>query len=210
MHHSPLVSMLTDSDEEPFETPRKRAMVVPIVRNAKRRILTQSLTDSSDSNAEDTSPLTMKVLSKKEKNVLDLFAGSQGLQKAFSRRGFQVHSYDRKFNAAHDITSMAFFHELLQKISAGYYDYVHAGPPCSSFSQARWPKLRSFYCSFSFCVQFQIFIYMRNIVVHEVQGVAFGVAFIECKGEKGSCPPQLHHLEHHEVVEGSWTLQQTN
>ena len=55
-----------------------------------------------------------------------------GLQKAF---------YDWKLNKAHDITSMAFFHELLQKILAGYYDYVHAGPPCSSFSQTRCHEL---------------------------------------------------------------------
>ena len=57
---------------------------------------------------------------------------------------------DKQRNSFWDILDDGFFSWLLQLVAAGRVMYLHVGPPCTTFSLARKPALRSKQCPYGF------------------------------------------------------------
>ena len=80
--------------------------------------------------------------------VLILFAGpggrEDGLAAYFRRLGCCVDEVDTKIGGlAHDVTYTEVANGWIRRIAAGEYDVVFVAPPCSSYSVAHVPQLRS-------------------------------------------------------------------
>ena len=54
-----------------------------------------------------------------------------------------MRAIDIMHGATHDLCEPAVLQSLLSSIQLRAFDYVHCAPPCSSFSLARWPPVRS-------------------------------------------------------------------
>ena len=81
-------------------------------------------------------------------SVLILFSGPTGRQTSLAaylrRLGCWVEEVDIRIDpAGHDLTRVEVRNHYLRRIAAGVYDAVFAAPPCSSFSPALEPQLRS-------------------------------------------------------------------
>jgi hypothetical protein len=95
------------------------------------------------------SPSDAKPATCSKPHMLHLFAGSGHLDKVFKDRGWDVTSVDILTDPENnDLSKNTVFDRILKEIRALKYDYVHAGPPCSTYSTARFPKIRSSPCLF--------------------------------------------------------------
>ena len=80
---------------------------------------------------------------------IEVFAGSCHLSQAFSKLGYQTFPIDVKINAQHDLGSgNNIVMDVVCKLEAetGLKPYIHFAPPCSTYSQARYPRIRSSAC----------------------------------------------------------------
>ena len=75
--------------------------------------------------------------------ALELFSGSGRLAGALRRRGWEVTELDLSLSADHDLLRPALQRKILASVKRGETQYVHLGPPCSSFSVARTPPVRN-------------------------------------------------------------------
>ena len=75
--------------------------------------------------------------------ALHLFSGSGALCEKLQAQGWVVESVDVVFGKGFDLARSSSQRYYLRRIRAGFYDYVHCGPPCASFSVARTPPIRS-------------------------------------------------------------------
>ena len=96
--------------------------------------------------AEELSKITLKEPNSSRKphavTVAELFAGSMHLSDALAARGFNVMSYDLRFDENHDMSNKVKVGAMLRELLDNKVQYLHFAPPCNSFSMARWPKLR--------------------------------------------------------------------
>eukprot|EP00973_Karenia_brevis_P037189 5126924-Karenia_brevis.AAC.1 len=67
--------------------------------------------------------------------MVEVFAGSGSLAKAFARKGLQVLMWDIAHCDKYDLTKSANQKSLGRNIGSAHY--VHFAPPCLSFSLAR-------------------------------------------------------------------------
>ena len=70
----------------------------------------------------------------------EVFAGSGRLSAAIRSKGIGCKEYDLKKNPKHDFSNQKKMQNILLELEN--FKYVHFAPPCNSFSQARWPKIR--------------------------------------------------------------------
>ena len=80
--------------------------------------------------------------------MLHLFAGSRHLDSSFLAQGWRVDSVHIQLSpdaatSPFNLLRKANQNYYLRRILDGHYDYVHLGPPCSSFSVARTPPIRT-------------------------------------------------------------------
>ena len=75
--------------------------------------------------------------------ALDLFSGSGRLASELTKRGWRVETVDYLFGTGFDLRRAEVQERYLERIANGWYCYVALGPPCSSFSSARCPAVRS-------------------------------------------------------------------
>ena len=76
--------------------------------------------------------------------VLEIFAGCAALSRHCAKRGFRMDPKDIAINPDHDMTMPSFVDAMVNFIrTEPSLSYLHMGNPCSSFSMARFPKLRS-------------------------------------------------------------------
>jgi site-specific DNA-cytosine methylase len=61
---------------------------------------------------------------------------------ALHSHGLRCTALDLKYFPTHDILNPDLQQLILHSIESGYVKYLHVAPPCSSFSIARFPKLR--------------------------------------------------------------------
>ena len=107
----------------------------------------------SDSEGEDqTSPVSTihpytfdlmnGVMGRKEPlRFAEVFSGEGALSTEFQRRGFHSLAIDyTRGGILHDISNDEVVESLKNKLLM--YHYVHFAPPCNTFSNARFPKLR--------------------------------------------------------------------
>ncbi len=80
--------------------------------------------------------------------ALEVFSGSGRLTGELHARGWQAHALDIVHGAAEDFSRREVRRMLLRKIWAREVAYVHLAPPCSTFSIARTPPIRSRQCPF--------------------------------------------------------------
>lgn len=74
---------------------------------------------------------------------LELFSGSGRLGSVLESAGWIVERDDLCLNPDHDLLDEKLQLFLLERIASGRYQYIHCGPPCSSFSTARCPAVRT-------------------------------------------------------------------
>ena len=75
--------------------------------------------------------------------VLDLFAGHGGVTKALEKLGRKALAVDVKYGSEFDITLKSYYSWLCRIIRSGLVVAVMMAPPCTTFSRARRPPLRS-------------------------------------------------------------------
>jgi len=68
--------------------------------------------------------------------MLDLFAGTGSMSKAFSQKGFQTMTVDNNPAMTPDVCADIMEWDYKQ-FPPGYFDFVHASPPCIMYSRAR-------------------------------------------------------------------------
>ena len=73
--------------------------------------------------------------------VFEVFAGCGNLSHAMEGHGLKALRYD--LLTGHDMHSADFVNQLLQKVDALQCKYMHLAPPCNTYSQARYPKIRT-------------------------------------------------------------------
>jgi hypothetical protein len=79
---------------------------------------------------------------------VEVFAGSCHLSHAFNDAGHPNYSFDVKIDETHNMITEKGLDLVRQKIhdlaaAGGKLPYIHFAPPCSTYSQARYPKIRS-------------------------------------------------------------------
>jgi len=77
------------------------------------------------------------------KKGLEVFSGSGHWSAALRKRGFDVSEVDYDRNPKEDILDDVFYLDLILRIVRGEFSALHFGTPCRTWSQARWPPLRS-------------------------------------------------------------------
>lgn len=88
------------------------------------------------------------VIAKQRRPFVEVFAGSCHLSQAFAAAGHATFAFDIKLDATHDLHSDQGIKLLMSKVQElekkfGVRPYLHWAPPCSTYSQARFPKIRS-------------------------------------------------------------------
>jgi len=167
------VDALSDSEEDYKDLPelkaakRQRSPQPCHVRRA-HRVLKQArqerITELSDSNSECDSDSTLPLpglmtsdyfkRNELDKNAtlrpfVEVFAGSCHLSNAFGRAGHPKYSFDVKIDETHDMGTEVGLDLVRRKIhdlqaaAGGKSPYIHFAPPCSTYSAARYPKIRS-------------------------------------------------------------------
>ena len=164
------VEALSDSETDNNDLPRTKRDRSPkpskvrkehMVPKRPRPDRVMELSDS-DADSEKTVKLNGKQqlvcdyskFKKLERNAtlrpfVEVFAGSCHLSHAFNDAGHPNYSFDVKLDEAHNmITEKGLdlarlkIHEL-KAAAGGTLPYIHFAPPCSTYSQARYPKIRS-------------------------------------------------------------------
>lgn len=106
--------------------------------------------DLSDSDGDsDVEPIPMRLAPTVGKRAfIEVFAGSHHLSDAFSAGGHRVFPMDVKLSIEHDMHGLSGIKLLKETVAAltletGMRPYIHFAPPCSTYSMARFPKIRS-------------------------------------------------------------------
>ena len=143
-------SILTDSETESQVKPP------PLRRQRCQENLDSATTDSlSDSDSEGKTHSESKTPDSMDGfdpmdgvwgqnppiRMAEIFSGKGVLTEEFERRGFQAQPIDWCVGGIlHDFSN----NEMVQNMKTRFeaYQYVHFAPPCNTFSNARFPKLR--------------------------------------------------------------------
>ena len=94
-------------------------------------------------------PRPAPLLNGARRPFIEVFAGSCHLSDAFSKLGYQTFPIDVKISTQHDLKlGSHFVMDVISKLEAktGLKPYIHFAPPCSTYSQARYPRIRSSAC----------------------------------------------------------------
>lgn len=76
--------------------------------------------------------------------TMEIFAGSKRLTAAMMKNGYKVDTVEIMDGGDHnDMSLQATVMDIASRIKSKKYKYIHMAPPCSTFSNARHPKLRS-------------------------------------------------------------------
>lgn len=98
----------------------------------------------SDVDSEATLPLPCGAVLTCQRRGAEVFCGSARLSSALQSFGFVMDKYDLRLGGAeHDLTSDAVVAFFISKAQQRDWDYVHAAPPCNTYSIARFPRIRS-------------------------------------------------------------------
>lgn len=101
------------------------------------------------SDMEDDCPVVVTAaMSSHKRPFIEVFAGSCHLSQAFCRAGHETWSMDIRLAADHDFSSESGPAQLLLKAKEfrakhHMHPYIHFAPPCSTYSRARRPAIRS-------------------------------------------------------------------
>lgn len=76
------------------------------------------------------------------KVVAEIFCGSGNLSRALEVY-FVAHQYDLQIDVSHDFSKWARVEKIAAFLMASGCRYVHMAPPCNTYSNARYPKIRS-------------------------------------------------------------------
>ena len=129
----PAISCLSDSDDDavkPSTTAPKRLQ--------KSYVQWSGETGSTKAHCElETTDLPTGKVS------IEVFSGSGNLSAALSKKGFATLEYDLLKDAQHDMTNPKFVNYLKQLPKKVNLKYCHLAPPCNTYSQARYPKIRT-------------------------------------------------------------------
>ncbi|CAE7383616.1 unnamed protein product, partial [Symbiodinium sp. CCMP2456] len=76
--------------------------------------------------------------------VAEIFSGSGNLSKALCDVDLPAIEYDLIKSPEHDMYNTLKMEKIRDTVmGAPNIQYIHLAPPCNTFSQARWPKIRS-------------------------------------------------------------------
>ena len=143
----PRVSCLSDDSGEDVASSKARRLEVdePFVKKDRGSVpRVQALSDDECGELM----LPMPVPPGRLRPFVEVFAGSQHLSDAFKAAGRQVFPMDVKISMDHDMRGEGGAELLLAQLrqmtrESGLKPYVHFAPPCSTYSQARYPRIRS-------------------------------------------------------------------
>lgn len=76
-------------------------------------------------------------------DVLEVFSGSGNLSRAIRKQHLTTEEVDLEQCSTHDMSSKAFVLSLKQKAVRQNVKYCHLAPPCNTYSQARYPRVRT-------------------------------------------------------------------
>ena len=94
-------------------------------------------------------PRPAPLLNGARRPFIEVFAGSCHLSDAFRKLGYQTFPIDVKISTQPDLKlGSHFVMDVISKLEAktGLKPYIHFAPPCSTYSQARYPRIRSSAC----------------------------------------------------------------
>ena len=115
----------------------------------KARVMAPRVLALSDDDQDELVPLVkpMPMSAGRKRPFVEVFAGSQHLSDAFRGNGHRVFPMDVKISIDHDMHGASGQVLLLRQLGllereTGLKPYVHFAPPCSTYSQARYPRIR--------------------------------------------------------------------
>ena len=78
-----------------------------------------------------------------EGTILEVFAGSGNLSKAFRKYGYssvkiEINTWGRN----HDMSSRQVVNRIIAMINDKAFEFCHFAPPCNTYSASRYPRLR--------------------------------------------------------------------
>ena len=76
-------------------------------------------------------------------DVLEVFSGSGNLSHAIRKQHLTTEEVDLEQCSTHDMSSKDFVMSLKQKAVSQKVQYCHLAPPCNTYSQARYPRVRT-------------------------------------------------------------------
>jgi hypothetical protein len=89
------------------------------------------------------------VVEEKKHKTYEFFSGSGNLSRALRRRGFGTREIDLKHSVEHDLSSSECSFKLMEEVVSDEADYASFAPPCNTYSNARFPKIRP--TSWNYC-----------------------------------------------------------
>ena len=116
----------------------------------KARVVAPRVLALSDDDQDELVPLVkpMPMSAGRKRPFVEVFAGSQHLSDTFHGNGHRVFPMDVKISIDHDMHGASGQVLLLRQLGllereTGLKPYVHFAPPCNTYSQARYPRIRS-------------------------------------------------------------------
>jgi hypothetical protein len=85
----------------------------------------------------------------KKRKTYEFFSGSGNLSRALRRCGFETREIDLKHSVEHDLASSECSAKLTEEVVSDEADYASFAPPCNTYSNARFPKIRP--TSWNYC-----------------------------------------------------------
>ena len=128
----------------PLVARRKVVGKEPFVQKVRGALRVQTL---SDDECEELA-LPRSISSGKQRPFVEVFAGSHNLSDAFAASGHQVYPTEVNIRMDHDMHGGSAAELLMRQLcqmsrETGLKPYVHFTPSCSTYSQARFPRIRS-------------------------------------------------------------------
>ena len=74
---------------------------------------------------------------------LEIFAGDEGISRSLRGRGLAAKAFDLRQGIAGDLSRRAVVRRIVRLLRSGCCRGVWFAPPCTTFSSARYPPLRS-------------------------------------------------------------------
>jgi hypothetical protein len=107
---------------------------------ATRMSAVDSMTDESD--GDDNPKVQPEPQGMKAPMCIEMFAGCKELTKSLTKLGLTTKAFEIEDGDEFNILNKATFAQLRNWLMSGTR-YIHFGPPCKTFSMARWPKVRT-------------------------------------------------------------------
>jgi hypothetical protein len=136
------ITELSDSNDEADTWPGKTCSVKNDEKNVtlakKSNDVIQKNKAKNNAHSSHSGSGTIKA-----GKCMEIFSGSGTLSKALRLHGMSAKQYDLLDDDSYDMSQLKTVDAILRQAMEDQTDYVHLSPPCNTYSNARYPKIRT-------------------------------------------------------------------